>query len=340
VPGQQTYHSIIYFISQMFSLIQASCTLGAMKSLSPIVVVCVGVFFTSFSSILVRSTDAPAVAVAMYRMWFSVFLLLPLLTGKRLTARARARGGRPSVDKTQAFQTAARPSDIALCLLSGLFLAVHFWIWFESLGLTSIASSTVLVDTHPIFTLLFGFLFLKEKVRGNAVTFIFVAIIGIAVLSFGGLSGGGTDTFTGNLLALGGGVAVSGYILIGRHVRQRMNALTYAIVVYFAAAVTLTGIALASGVSLFDYSPRDYLFFAGLALFCTILGHTLFNWALRFLKAAFLSMIVLTEPLFATILGMIIFKEIPGLSTAIGSAIILFGIFMFVREDGKVIGVR
>ena len=310
-----------------------------MRRLSPIVVVCVGVFFTSFSSIFVRSTGAPAVAAAMYRMWFSVFLLFPLLITKRLTAGARARGNRRPKDQTPVSQAELRGSDWALCVLSGLFLAVHFWIWFASLTLTSIASSTVLVDTHPIFTLLFGLLFLKEKVRRKAVIFIFIAVSGIAVLSFGDLSLG-SDTLTGNLLAIGGAVSVSGYILIGRKVRQRVNALTYAVVVYFIAAVTLTGIALASGVSLFNYSPRDYLFFAALAFFCTILGHTLLNWALKFVKATFLSMIVLTEPLFATVLGMIIFKEIPGLTTAAGGVVVLFGIFMFVREEDRVTGVN
>ena len=299
-----------------------------MKRLPPFAVVCIGVFFTSFSSIFVRSTGAPALVTAMYRMWFSVFLLLPLLITKGVTARGSLRRTRRPVNQP------VRLFDWVLCGLSGLFLAAHFWMWFASLELTSIASSTVLVDTHPLFTLVFGILLLKENVRPKAIVFIFIAIIGIAVLSFGDLSRG-SDTLSGDLLALAGAAAVSGYILIGRNVRQRLDALTYVIAVYFSAAVTLTVFAVVTGVPLFDYSLRDYLLFAGIAFFCTLLGHTLLNWALKFLKAAFLSMVVLTEPLFATILGMLIFKEIPGFSTAAGSVVILFGVFMFVREEGS-----
>ncbi len=309
-----------------------------MRRLSPLAVVCIGVFFTSFSSIFVRSTNAPALVTAMYRMWFSVFLLIPPLIVKRFAADAKARGSRRPADGKPVLKTAPVARDWALCVVSGLFLAAHFWMWFESLEHTSIASSTVLVDTHPLFTLVFGILLLKEKVRRKAIVYIFVAVAGMAVLSFGDLSRG-AETVTGDLLALAGAAAVSGYILIGRRVRQRLNALTYAIVVYFSAAAALTVFAVATGVPLFDYSLTDYLFFVAIAFFCTILGHTLLNWALKFLKAAFLSMIVLTEPLFATILGMIIFKEVPGLSIVAGGVVILCGVFMFVREEGKVTGV-
>ena len=305
-----------------------------MKRPSPLAIVCVGVFFTSFSSIFVRGTGAPAVATAMYRMWFSVFLLLPIFITRRLSGR-HTRKRRPDDANPQ---PVPRLSDWALCILSGVFLALHFWIWFESLWLTSIAASTVLVDTHPLFTLFFGMLFLKEKVRRRAVIYILVALSGIAILSFGDLSHESRESFTGNILALTSAIAVSGYILIGRRVRQRMDALTYPIVVYFVASVSLTVIALASGVSLFAYGLSDYLLFIGLALICTILGHTLFNWALKFLKAASLSMMIIAEPLFATILGMLIFKEIPGSSTAVGSVVILFGLFMFVREESRTKG--
>ena len=315
-------------------------------------VVFVGVFFTSFSAIFARSTGAPAIATAMYRMWFSVFLLLPLWCANHLRAAGRRRryglGGKgkraasqtPTGDaQTENSGTSIPPArmtstDGALCILSGLFLAAHFWIWFESLKLTSIASSTVLVNTHPLFVLTFGFLLLKEKVTKRAVFFVFLAFLGMIVLSLGDFSRG-LDTLAGDLLAVVSALSVGAYMLIGRKVRRQMNALTYVVVVYFAAAASLTLVSVATGVPLFGYNARDYLMFFCMAFFCTLLGHTLFNWALRYLKTSFISTSVLLEPLFATILGMIIFREFPGATTLAGGGVVLFGVFMFVREEGR-----
>ena len=293
-----------------------------MLALSPKLVVTIGVIFTSLSSTFVRSSTAPAVAIAMYRMWFSVILLLPFL----IVEKARTASGRTAAHP--------RPSDYVLCLLSGVFLALHFWSWFASLQLTTIASATVLVDTHPIFVLILGFLVLRERVSKKAVAFVGVTLAGMAVLSFGDLAQG-ADTFAGDMLALGGAASVSGYMLVGRIVRQRMTAFEYVVLVYLVAAITLTFVAIASGVPLFGYAPREYLTFVAIAFFCTLLGHTLFNWALKFLKTSYISMIVLTEPVYATILGIIIFSEIPGVTTYIGGAVVLLGVFLFVKEEGK-----
>ncbi len=307
-----------------------------MKLLSPTVVVYIGVFFTSFSAIFVRSTEAPAVVAAMYRMWFSVFLLLPVLAGERIRAAKHRGRGLPVSSAAEPHTPGPALSDWFLCLASGLFLGAHFWVWFESLALTSITSSTVLVNTHPIFVLIFGFLLLREKVSLKAVMFVVIAVAGMVTLSFGDFVRG-VDTLAGDLLAIVSAAAVSGYFLIGRKVRRRMGAPLYAVSVYFIAAASLTVLTLAGGISLFDYSLKDYLMFLGMAFFCTLLGHTLFNWALKYLKTSFISTAVLLEPVFATLLGMIIFAEYPGVITILGGAVVLFGILMFVREEGKLI---
>lgn len=294
-----------------------------MIRISPKLIVTVGVFFSSFSSIFVRSSNAPALTIALYRMWLSVALLLPLFLREKVQER-----------RSGASRVAPRVSDYGLCVVSGVFLAIHFWTWFEALQLTSIASATVLVDTHPIFVLIFGFLILKERVTRRALAYVLIALAGIALLSFGDLAGG-TDTFYGDLMALAGAAAVSGYMLIGRFVRQRMSAFTYAVSVYLSAALSLSLFSLIKGVQVFGFPLREYLIFAGIAFFCTLLGHTLFNWALRYLKTSFISMAVLTEPVYATILGIIIFRELPGLSAVAGGVVILLGVILFVREEGK-----
>ena len=141
--------------------------------------------------------------------------------------------------------------------------------------------------------------------------------------------------FSGDLLALAGAAAVSGYMLVGRIVRQRMPAFTYVVLVYLVAALTLTLICLASSVNFFRYPAREYLIFLGLAFFCTLLGHTLYNWGLKYLKISFVSMVVLTEPLYATLLGIIILSEIPNTNTIFGGAVILLGVLFFIREEGR-----
>ncbi|MBT3273670.1 MAG: EamA family transporter [Spirochaetales bacterium] len=294
-------------------------------SISPNIVVAIGVLFTSFSSIFVRSSDAPALVIGMYRMLFSVVLLLPFLITERIKIRKSAA---PSDAKK------ARSGDYLLCVLSGVFLAIHFWTWFESLERTSIASSTVLVDTHPIFVLIFGFIFFRERVTRKALLYVVLALAGIAILSFGDLVAG-TDTFSGDLLALAGAATVSGYMLIGRSVRQRIPAFTYVAIVYSVSTLTLFIIGQGASIRFTGYPGKEYLIFLGIAFFCTLLGHTLFNWALKYLKTSFISMAVLTEPLYATVLGIIILREIPGGTVFLGGAIILLGVFMFVKEEGK-----
>ena len=274
----------------------------------PKLVVMIGVLFSSFASIFVRSSGAPAFAIAMYRMGFSFAMLLPFFIIKGIH--------RPRRIKT------LKIKDFGLCALSGVFLAIHFATWIQSLGMTSIASATVLVDTHPLFILAAGYLFLHERISRKAFFFVIIAFMGIIVLSLGDYKSG-TDTFAGDLLALGGAAAVSGYILIGRSVRQRMSAVTYATVVYFFAALTLIVVCAAWRVKLYGYPARELLVFLCIAFFCTILGHTLFNWALKFLKASFVSTAVLIEPVYATLLGIIIFGEIPGALVFIGGGVIL-----------------
>jgi len=159
-----------------------------------------------------------------------------------------------------------------------------------------------------------------------------MTIAGMAILSFGDLAEA-TDSFTGDMLALSGAAAVSGYLLIGRYVRQRLEAFTYVVTVYLVAAVTLAIVAVASGTPVFGYALREYLIFLGIAFFCTLLGHTLFNWALRHLKTAFVSMAVLTEPVYATVLAIIIFSEVPATTTFVGGAVVLLGVLLFVREE-------
>lgn len=295
--------------------------------LSTQLIIVVGVVFTSFSAIFVRLSDAPSLAIAAWRMVFTTVLLAPLF----LRERSRARSRPPEAAGDDA-AVPSRRTAILLSLASGAFLALHFGLWITSLSYTSVASSTVLVTTHPIIVGLVGFVLLGEHLSLRASLYMLGGLAGSIVLVWGGF-GEGDSALLGNVLAFLGAVTVAGYMLLGRVVRRRLSVNVYTMIVYSTSAAMLVGAALVAGVRLGPYPPREYLLFAALALFCTLLGHSLFNWALRFVKPTVISTSILGEPVIASILALVVFGEVPTILTLVGGAIILASIYLFVREE-------
>jgi drug/metabolite transporter (DMT)-like permease len=288
---------------------------GEQPAINPRLAVIVAVLFVSTSAILIRLATPHPLSIAFHRMAFAALLTAPRFLSSGPTRLLRVSG-----------------RDLLLGLLSGLFLALHFASWISSLFLTSVASATVLVNLHPIFVVVLGFLFLGEKLGIKALTWVLVSVAGSAVLALGGTTVGETAT-TGNLLAIGGAAAVSGYMLIGRLLRQRMDAGSYTLLVYGSSALFLLAWCLLAGVDLGPYAPREYVLFILLAVFPTLLGHSVFNWALRYVRASFVATSVLGEPVFATILAIFFFAEFPTVWTLVGGAMILTGIYFFTRRE-------
>lgn len=218
--------------------------------------------------------------------------------------------------------------DLGLSLLSGVFLALHFGTWFFSLKLTSVASSTVLVTMHPFIVLLYGYFAWGERTRGRALAGVLMAVAGAMLVSWGDFRLSST-ALLGDLLALLGAVTVSGYFLIGRHVRQRVSAVQYSTLAYTSAAVVLLAASLAWGSPLSGFAPVNWWLFAALAVFPTIFGHTLFNWALKFVPASVISVSILGEPIGASILAWLIWGKVPGPLNLVGGTLILIGIGLF-----------
>lgn len=314
--------------------------------MSPRFVVPIAVVFISFSAIFIRLSTAPPLAIATYRMAFSTIFLLPLLAvgvpapaGEPSTAsqntspdmlRRRSRGSRRVYRPL--FNLSLR--DFLLCLLSGVFLALHFATWIASVDLTSIASSTVLVNLQPIFVLIAGATILGERSSKRSILFVGITIVGCAVLSFGDAEIGG-HRLVGDLLALLGAVFVAGYMIIGRIVRRRLSARGYTLIVYSSSTVVLLLADLLFATPLWPFRLTDWLLFAAMAVFCTLLGHSLLNWALKYLKAAIVSTSVLGEPVIASLLAILFFGEIPSLLTAVGGAIAIAGLYFFIRSEQK-----
>ncbi len=276
------------------------------------IIVILGVAGTSLSAIFARVSDAPATVLVFYRMLFSVLLLMPaVLSGAAKEWR--------SLSGKQLF----------LCILSGIFLGMHFTCYFESLNHTSISSSVVLVDTEVFFVALGGRLFLKEKLSKVGWLCVFITFLGSVIVAMGDMTGGG---LFGDLLALLGAGCSCVYTLIGRKMRSAVSTTAYTCIVYFfAGIVVLTG-SLGMGNTVFPISMKNLLCGLGLAVFCTLLGHSIFSWGLKYEKASFVSTVKLLEPVFASVLGMLVFREIPTLSSALGGLMIVAGIIVLCRQ--------
>lgn len=293
---------------------------------SPLLVLFFGVLAISSGSILVRlaqGEDMPSLVIAAWRLTLASLVLLPLALRYRRSE----------------LQQMTR-SAWGLAVLSGFMLALHFASWISSLAYTSVASSTVLVTTSPLWVGLTAPFLLKEALSkalkiGIPLAMLGSVLIGVAdVLAVvDGRLVFSLTQFTnqpnpllGNGLALIGAVAASAYLLIGRRLRFGMSLLSYTAVVYSAAAFFLVILALVSGYNLLGYSSIAYLVMILMALFPQLVGHSSYNWALGFLPAASVSIIVIAEPVGATLLAFLVFKEIPNGLTLAGSALLLAGI--------------
>ncbi len=301
----------------------------------PMVVLFFGVLGISAGSILVRlaqGQDMPSLVIAAWRMLLASSILVPLVLTRRQ------------------YELRQMPvSAWGLAILSGFMLALHFASWISSLAYTSVASSTVLVTTTPLWVGLTAPFLLKEELSR-------ALKIGIGLAMFGSVLIGVADVvaivdgrlqfslteFTsqpnplfGNGLALCGAVAASAYLIIGRRLRLGMSLLCYTAVVYSTAAFFLVIMALGSGYTLFGYSATAYLIMLLMAIFPQLVGHSSYNWALGHLSAATVSVAVIAEPVGATLLALLIFQEIPNWLTIIGSVFLLVGIVYASRPDRK-----
>lgn len=276
-------------------------------------IVLLGVAGVSLSAVFVRWSTAPSLALALYRMAFSALLLLPLALARKGEFRD------------------LRRRELLLSLLSGAFLGAHFACYFESLRWTSIAAAVVLVDTEVLFVALASALILKKKLSRRAWTAVLLAFGGSAAVALADGSGG--SALRGNLFALAGSVCMAVYTMLGAVCRRRLSTTVYTTLVYSAAAAAVLAAALAGGQPLTGWGPVNLLAGLGMAVFCTLLGHSVFSWGLKYLPPAFISTAKLLEPVFASVWGLFLFKERPGGLVVLGGAAILLGIGLYSREE-------
>ncbi len=278
-------------------------------------VLLLGVVAVSFASIFIKLCDAPALVIASYRLTFaSLFFLAG--SGLRRRNPFAAFGAR----------------SLRWAFVSGLFLSFHFATWITSLKYTSVTSSVVLLAISPIFVAVGSAVFLKEKVSGLVILGSLVTLGGVVVL---GLQehGYGPNALLGDGLAMCGALGAAGYFLTGRHVRARIDTLSYVTVVYSTTAVLLILFSALWGNDFFHYDTRTYVLFLLIAFVPQVIGHTSFNWALEHLSAATVNVVSLGEPVGASILAFAILDERITLLQGLGGILILGGVLMALRGD-------
>lgn len=276
-------------------------------------IVLLGVVGVSLSALLVRWSTAPSLVMALYRMAFAAALMAPAALRKEKFSGLPRR-------------------ELLLSVLSGTFLGLHFACYFEALGRTSIASAVVLVDTEVLFVALASVLILRKRLSGRAWLAVLTAFGGSALVALADRSGG-TGALTGDLIALAGAVCVAVYTMLGAVCRERLSTTAYTYLVYFSATGTLLAVALVTGTPLAGYGPVNLWTGLGMAVFCTLLGHSVFSWGLKYLPPAFISTVKLLEPVFSAIYGLFLFGERPGALVILGGALILLGIGLYSREE-------
>jgi len=277
----------------------------------------VAVVAVSWAAIFIKLTGAPPLATAFYRMSFATLFILPLALRKALPEIIKIKG-----------------KILIVSLFSGIFLGLHFATWITSLDYTSISNSVVLVTTQPIFVAILSHLLLKEKINLTILSAILLALSGSFIIS-GGDFRVGKANFFGDVLALIGAIMAAAYLMCGRVVRQKLSLFSYIFMVYFISALVLGVLCVISGTPLYPYSPKTFLWFILLGLIPTVIGHTLYNWALKYLKAYLVGITILGEPVGATILAYLIFKQIPPTLTYLGAVAIFMGIFLVFWNQKK-----
>ena len=272
----------------------------------------IGILAVSTASIFIKLCDAPALIIATYRLVFASTLLVPFAGYQRIWKSCKRK-------------------DTGWLILSGFFLSLHFAFWIASLKYTSVASSVVLVTTHPIFVGIGAWLFLKERLGLNLMLGIALSVLGSGLISYGDMTLS-TKALMGDGLALLGALTSSGYLLVGRKMRKDQDLLSYIFPVYSMAGLVLIVFSLFSQNPFFGYSWATYLYLLLLALIPQLVGHTTFNWALKYLPASMVAVTILGEPIGSTILAYFILGEELSTWKVLGGISIFAGILIAFKK--------
>jgi drug/metabolite transporter (DMT)-like permease len=264
----------------------------------------------STGSIFARLADAPALVTAAYRVGLASLILIPLAVWK-------------AGDELRNLSF----SEIRLAILSGFFLALHFASWISSLDYTAIANSVVLVNTVPLWVGLLTPMIAKDRLTRATVISIIVSVFGAVIIGLGDFATGGQALF-GDLLAVIGAICAALYLLLGRNLRRKLSLLSYIAICYGSAALFLWLAVIALTLPVSGYDTQTVAAFWAMALVSQIIGHSSYNWALKWFSTGFIAVALLGEPVGSTIMAYLIFNEGLTWPKAVGGLFILSAIYI------------
>lgn len=285
-----------------------------------IVILLIGITSVSFAAIFIRfCSDVPPVTIATYRLIVAATILGIITIFKKKKLK------KPT------------SKEFLLSVLSGIFLALHLITWILSLKLTSITSSVVLVTTNPIFVAIFSYFIFKEKQSKELIIGIILSFFGSIILGIGdgGISQlgiGNKNALYGDLLAIIGAIMASGYLITGSIIRKKVDTFNYILVVYSIAAISLTLFLFSSNYQTSGFKLSSWIYMFLLGAISQLIGHTSFNWALKHLKASMVAITILGEPIGASILAYLFFKETISLVQFIGIVFIFIAILVGYKK--------
>lgn len=287
----------------------------------------------STGSIFIRmmQSEVSPLVIALYRLGISSLLLLPFAF--------RRRGEAAKLGQREWF----------LLVLGGFALAMHFVSWISSLRYISVLSSVVFVNTSPLWVAILSPIFLKEAVSRGTKIGLGLALFGTGLVAFSSsiqISDGqfvwlgfqtqaGSQPILGNFLALAGAWFATIFLLVGRKLRPNMSIVSYTFLLYSVAAVFMLGIVLVARQPVSGYSQITYLWLVAVAIIPQLMGHSLANWALGYVSAAYVAVVLLGEPVGASLLAMFVLNEIPGGIETLGAVITLSGIYIVTRAENS-----
>jgi len=291
----------------------------------------VAVLAISTGSIFIRlmQEDVSPMVVALYRLGISSLVLMPLaLQNRREIGRLRRQ-------------------EWVFLWVGGFSLAMHFVTWISSLQYTSVLSSVVFVNTSPIWVALLSPVLLGESLSRKARRGMGLAMLGMLLVALSGavkIADGqmqwmgfqmeeASQPLLGNFLAMLGAWSATGFLLVGRKLRSSLSLMPYTFLLYGSAALIMGGIVLVTGQPLGGYARISYVWLLGIALVPQLIGHSMANWALRYASAAYVSVVLLAEPVGASVLALIFLGEVPGVVEVIGSVVIMAGIYLVTKAN-------
>lgn len=273
----------------------------------------IGALGISVSAILTRFSNAPSMVLALYRMTMAALCLLPV-------ALTKHRAELKNLDK----------KTFLIALLGGVFLAFHFTCYFEGVYRTSVAAATILCNTQVFFAAILTVLLFREKLSKPCLAAIALTFLGGVLIALS--SAGDGSALSGNLLALASAVFMACYEACGRVCRRsELSTNAYTFIVYSSAALTLLLVCALTKTPILGYDKINFLMAAGMVVFCTFLGHSIFNWGLKYETQALVATIQSLEPVGATLWAALIFREIPSFTVLLGGLIVIGGVALHCK---------